>query len=56
MDAVFYTNFKNCDLAVEGSPSNKTFISPLKTVLSGKNFLEPPKSMQAIAFLIYSLP
>lgn len=53
IEAVFYTNFKNCDLAVDGSPNNKTFMSPLKIVLSGKNFLDPPNNIQAIAFLIY---
>ncbi len=53
IDAVFYTNFKNCDLAVDGSPNNNTFISPLKIVLSGKNFLDPPNNIHAMAFLIY---
>jgi hypothetical protein len=31
-------------------------MSPLKIVLSGKNFLDPPNNIQAIAFLIYSFP
>jgi hypothetical protein len=34
----------------------RMFISPLRAVWSGRCFLDPPKSMQAMVFLIYSLP
>lgn len=52
IEAVFYTNFKNWDLAVEGSPKSNTLMSPLRTVLSGRNFLDPPNNIHAIAFFI----
>lgn len=56
IDAACSTNFKNCDLAVEGSPISKRLMSPLSFVLSVRFFLEPPNNKQAIAFLISSDP
>lgn len=48
----FSTNFNNCDLAVPGSPSSKTLMSPLSLAPSGKSFLEPPMRRQVTAFLM----
>ena len=53
MEAVCSTNLRNCDLAVDGSPISNMFISPLRRVWSGRCFLDPPNSMQAIAFFTY---
>lgn len=52
MADVCSTNLRNWDLAVEGSPISRTFMSPLKIVWSGRCFREPPKSIQAMARLI----
>jgi len=52
MGATLSTNFKNCDLATDGSPSNSTLISPLSLIPSGSFFGLPPKRRQQTAFLI----
>jgi len=52
MGATFSVNFKNCDFAVDGSPSKSTFMSPLSFTLELMHLLLPPKSKHAIAFLI----
>lgn len=44
MGDTLFTNFNNCDLAVEGSPIKSILISPLNFVLSIKIFQQPPKS------------
>ena len=54
--AALYTNFKNYDLAVDGSPSNKMFISPLKRIPSGSVFVDPLNSWHATALFMSSLP
>lgn len=56
MSEALSTNFNNCDLAVLGSPINKTLISPLNFMPSGKSLEVPPKSKHAIANLISSWP
>jgi hypothetical protein len=37
MGATRDTNLRNCDLAVEGSPSSSTFMSPRRLVPSGRH-------------------
>jgi hypothetical protein len=54
--ATLSTNFKNCDLAVDGSPRSSTLISPLNLIPSGSLLGEPPKRRHATAFLISSYP
>mmetsp|Transcript_8990 Transcript_8990/g.21921 ORF Transcript_8990/g.21921 Transcript_8990/m.21921 type:complete len:260 (-) Transcript_8990:1443-2222(-) len=49
------TNFRNCDFAVLGSPSSKTFMSPRSLVWSGSFFGAPPKSRQPTAFFTVSI-
>ena len=56
MGATCSTNLRNCDLAVEGSPSISTLMSPLMRVPSGSLFLDPPKSKHAIALLMSGEP
>jgi len=46
------TNFKNYDLATDGSPKSKTFKSPLSFIPSLSFFGTPPKRRHATAFLI----
>lgn len=48
----FSTNFNSCDLAVPGSPSRRTLMSPRSLIPSGRIFLLPPNKRQVIAFLI----
>ena len=54
--AVFSTNFRNCDLAVDGSPINNTLTSPRKRAPSGVVFRDPEKRSVATAALMSSLP
>ena len=49
-------NLKNWDLAVPGSPHNKTLISPLIICLSFIFFGSPPKRASAIAVLMSAFP
>lgn len=48
----FSTNLSNWLLAVPGSPSRRTLISPLSLIPSGSCFREPPNNRQVIAFLM----
>ena len=50
--AILSTNFKNYDLATEGSPSKSTLISPLSFIPSGSFFGTPPNNKQATHFLM----
>ena len=54
--AVFSTNLRNCDLAVDGSPINRTLTSPLNFAPSCVVFLEPEKRSDATAALMSSAP
>mmetsp|Transcript_5151 Transcript_5151/g.21026 ORF Transcript_5151/g.21026 Transcript_5151/m.21026 type:complete len:207 (-) Transcript_5151:272-892(-) len=56
MGAVFSTNLRNCDLAVDGSPINRTLTSPRNFAPSCVVFLEPEKSNDATAALMSSAP
>lgn len=56
MGAVCDANFRNWDLAVEGSPSSSTLMSPRRCVPSGMRLRAPPNSSAAIAFLISACP
>jgi len=50
--ATLSTNFKNYDLATDGSPKSNTFKSPLSFIPSASFLGTPPKRRQATAFLI----
>ena len=50
------TNFRNYDLATDGSPKSRTLISPLNLIPSGSYFGQPPNMRHAIAFLISGCP
>ena len=52
--AIFSKYFKNCDLAVPGSPQRSTLMSPLILCLPPGSFGSPPKSVKAIALLMSS--
>ena len=54
--AVRSTNFKNCDFAVDGSPSKRTFTSPLNRAPSCKYFRLPENIKHATAILTSSDP
>ena len=54
--AVFSTYLRNCDLAVPGSPSSSTLMSPLSLALPATCFSWPPKSASASASLMSSCP
>lgn len=51
-----HVNFKNYDLAVDGSPTMHTFISPLILTPSLVFLLTPPISINNIPFLTSSCP
>ena len=48
----FSTNLSSWLLAVPGSPSRRTLISPLSLIPSGSCFRDPPNNRQVIAFLM----
>eukprot|EP00955_Chlamydomonas_euryale_P063132 358569-Chlamydomonas_euryale.AAC.2 len=54
--ATLDANLRNCDFAVDGSPSSSTLMSPRRLVPSGNVFREPPNSSAATAFLTSSPP
>ena len=54
--AVFSTNFKNCDFAVDGSPINSTLTSPRRRAPSCVVFRDPEKRSVATAALMSSPP
>ena len=54
--AVFSTYLRNCDLAVPGSPSMRTLMSPRMRCLRLMSFGTPEKSESAIAVLMSSWP
>jgi len=56
MGAVWCTNLRNCDLAVDGSPMRSTLTSPRNLAPSVVVFLEPLNSRDATAALMSSLP
>lgn len=52
MGETFSTNLSSCDLAVPGSPSMRTLMSPRRRMPSGRTFFEPPMRRQVIDFLM----
>lgn len=48
----FSTNLSSWLLAVPGSPSSRTLMSPLRVRPSGRRLREPPNKRQAIDFLM----
>ena len=53
---VFKIYLKNCDFAVDGSPTINIFISPLKWVPFSKFFSTPPNNCKISAFFINECP
>lgn len=56
MGAHFSTNLSSWLLAVPGSPSSSTLMSPRRVKPSGRRLRAPPKSRQATAALISCAP
>lgn len=54
--AALSANFNICDFAVDGSPNNRTFISPLKCIPPGNDFDEPDNNNDNIASFTFSRP
>ncbi|KAH3688520.1 hypothetical protein WICPIJ_000510 [Wickerhamomyces pijperi] len=55
-EAVFKTNLNIWDFAVDGSPTMRMLISPLKCAPLAKFFSTPPNNINKMAFLMYSWP